>query len=102
LAGIPPLAGFYMKLSAILALLDQEYYITLGYVVILSCFSAFYYIRILKIMTFTKNNSNIVWLLPVSNVTAVIATFLITIVLFIVVSPTSLDVFSTLVSLTLV
>jgi NADH-quinone oxidoreductase subunit N len=29
LAGIPPLAGFYMKLAAILALLDQEYLLTL-------------------------------------------------------------------------
>jgi NADH-quinone oxidoreductase subunit N len=58
LAGIPPLAGFYMKLAAILALLDQEYLLTLMFIVIVSCFSAFYYIRILKVMIFTKTNQS--------------------------------------------
>jgi NADH:ubiquinone oxidoreductase subunit 2 (subunit N) len=48
-----------MKLAAILALLDQEYLLTLMFVVILSCFSAFYYIRVLKVMVFTKTNGNL-------------------------------------------
>jgi NADH:ubiquinone oxidoreductase subunit 2 (subunit N) len=91
-----------MKLAAILALVDQEYFLTLLFVVILSCFSAFYYIRILKIMVFTKTAGNLMWLLPISHVTAFIGAFLITLILFTAIYPYPLDVFSTLVSLTLV
>jgi len=91
-----------MKLAAILALLDQEYFLTLMFVVIFSCFSAFYYIRVLKVMIFTKAKGNLTWLLPKSHITSFIAAFLMTLILFTVVYPYPLDVFSSLVSLTLV
>ena len=91
-----------MKLSAILALLDKEYILTIFFVVILGCFSAFYYIRVLKVMIFTKTKGNVTWLLPVSHITAFIASSLVSIVLSIVIYPYPLDVFSALVSLTLV
>jgi len=54
LAGIPPLAGFYIKFNIMLSLIEQFNYFTLGFVVIISCISAFYYIRIIKIVLFTK------------------------------------------------
>ncbi len=55
LAGVPPLVGFYAKLSVLQALLASSgaFYVGLAvFAVIMSLIGAFYYLRIVKIMYF--------------------------------------------------
>lgn len=55
LAGIPPLVGFYAKLSVLQALVSsgQSAYIALAvFAVIMSLIGAFYYLRVVKVMYF--------------------------------------------------
>jgi NADH-quinone oxidoreductase subunit N len=57
LAGIPPLAGFYAKLSVLQALIasGQAYAISLAvFAVIMSLIGAFYYLRVVKVMYFDE------------------------------------------------
>jgi NADH-quinone oxidoreductase subunit N len=55
LAGVPPLVGFYAKLSVLQALVStgQAWHIGLAvYAVVMSLIGAFYYIRVVKVMYF--------------------------------------------------
>ena len=55
LAGVPPLVGFYAKLSVLQALLasPQPFYIGLAvFAVVMSLIGAFYYLRLVKVMYF--------------------------------------------------
>ena len=55
LAGIPPLAGFYAKLSVLQALVtsgEQAYLYLAIFSVIMSLIGAFYYLRVIKVMYF--------------------------------------------------
>jgi len=55
LAGVPPLVGFYAKLSVLQALLasSEAFYIGLGvFAVLMSLIGAFYYLRVVKVMYF--------------------------------------------------
>ena len=55
LAGVPPLVGFYAKLSVLQALLasSQPFYIGLAvFAVLMSLIGAFYYLRLVKVMYF--------------------------------------------------
>ena len=55
LAGVPPLVGFYAKLSVLQALLDVGGGVYLGlaiYAVLMSLIGAFYYLRVVKVMYF--------------------------------------------------
>jgi NADH-quinone oxidoreductase subunit N len=55
LAGVPPLVGFYAKLSVLQALVasGQAFYIGLAvYAVIMSLIGSFYYLRVVKVMYF--------------------------------------------------
>jgi NADH-quinone oxidoreductase subunit N len=57
LAGIPPLVGFYAKLSVLQALVasGQAYAIALAvFAVIMSLIGAFYYLRVVKVMYFEE------------------------------------------------
>ncbi|MGB1087395.1 MAG: NADH-quinone oxidoreductase subunit NuoN [Alphaproteobacteria bacterium] len=54
LAGIPPLAGFPAKFYVFLAAVDQELYMLAVVGLLASVISAFYYIRIVKIMYFDE------------------------------------------------
>ena len=57
LAGIPPLVGFYAKLSVLQALVTsgQTLYIGLAiFVVLMSLVGAFYYLRVVKVMYFDE------------------------------------------------
>ena len=57
MAGIPPLVGFYAKLSVLQALITsgQTSYLMLGvFAVIMSLIGAFYYLRVVKVMYFDK------------------------------------------------
>lgn len=55
LAGVPPLVGFYAKLSVLQALLDVGGGVYVGlaiYAVLMSLIGAFYYLRVVKVMYF--------------------------------------------------
>ncbi|MCJ0762552.1 NADH-quinone oxidoreductase subunit NuoN [Variovorax terrae] len=55
LAGVPPLVGFYAKLSVLQALISsgQALYIVLAvFAVVMSLIGAFYYLRVVKVMYF--------------------------------------------------
>ena len=57
LAGVPPMVGFYAKLSVLQALLasSQPVYIGLAvFAVLMSLVGAFYYLRLVKVMYFDK------------------------------------------------
>jgi len=57
MAGIPPLVGFYAKLSVLQALLSsgQTPYIVMAiFAVIMSLIGAFYYLRVVKVMYFDQ------------------------------------------------
>ncbi len=57
LAGIPPLVGFYAKLSVLQALIssNQAGYIGLAvFAVVMSLIGAFYYLRVIKVMYFDE------------------------------------------------
>ena len=57
-AGIPPLAGFYSKLNVLLlAVLENRAILSLT-LVILSCISCFFYIRLIKILFFSASHTN--------------------------------------------
>ena len=57
LAGIPPMVGFYAKLSVLQALIASEQPIYLGlavFAVLMSLIGAFYYLRLIKVMYFDQ------------------------------------------------
>ena len=54
MAGIPPLAGFFAKLYVFMAAIDAELYTLAVLGVLASVVSAFYYIRIIKLMYFDE------------------------------------------------
>lgn len=56
LSGIPPLTGFFGKFTLLLWAVSQSYYIVAGIALVMSLISCFYYIRVIKIMTFDNNN----------------------------------------------
>ena len=61
LAGVPPMVGFYAKLSVLQALLEsnEAAYIYLGiFAVLMSLVGAFYYLRIVKLMYFDAPSSS--------------------------------------------
>ena len=55
LAGLPPLVGFYAKLSVLQALISSQqtsYLVLAIFAVLMSLVGAFYYLRIVKVMYF--------------------------------------------------
>lgn len=56
-AGIPPLAGFFSKFYIISATVKAGYIVTSVVAVLFSVISAFYYLRIVKVMYFDDANS---------------------------------------------
>ena len=61
IAGIPPLAGFYSKLNVLLILLLQERSIIALLLVLFSCISCFFYIRLIKILFFNAPSNNVLF-----------------------------------------
>ena len=55
MAGIPPFIGFFGKFYVFIAALQQELYVITVLGVLASVISAFYYLRIIKIMYFDEN-----------------------------------------------
>ena len=54
LAGIPPLAGFFAKFYIFMAVIESEMYILAILGLLTTVISAFYYLRIIKIIYFDK------------------------------------------------
>lgn len=54
LTGIPPLAGFLAKLSIFFSALESNLYLLVFFSVLLSVISTFYYLRLIKIISFEK------------------------------------------------
>ena len=54
LAGIPPLAGFFAKFYIFMAVIESEMYTLAIIGLITTVISAFYYIRIIKVMYFDE------------------------------------------------
>jgi NADH-quinone oxidoreductase subunit N len=54
MAGIPPLVGFYAKLTVIKAVVDINLISVAIVAVLMSVIGAFYYLRIIKVMYFDK------------------------------------------------
>ena len=55
IAGFPPLIGFYVKLNVFLAALESSLYLASGVALLCSVISAFYYIRLIKIIYFENS-----------------------------------------------
>lgn len=60
LAGIPPLVGFYAKLKILEALIADGYIRSAVFAVIMSLIGAFFYLRIVKVMYFDEQDSEII------------------------------------------
>ena len=58
MAGIPPLAGFFAKLYILLSVVGKGFYTLAIIAVLCSVISAFYYLRVVKIIYFDGKNSN--------------------------------------------
>jgi len=54
LGGVPPLSGFFSKFYVFLSLLDSGFYSLSFFSVLIACLSAFYYIRIVKVILIEK------------------------------------------------
>lgn len=55
LAGLPPLAGFFAKFYIFVALFEINAFTIIFLFIIISCFSAFYYIKIIQMLLFFPN-----------------------------------------------
>lgn len=80
-AGIPPFSLFYAKILLLTGLSYQLYSILLFIMVFTSILSSFYYLRIIKIMSFEKNN-NYLFVYPIKYINLVFIFFLCFINLF--------------------
>ncbi len=59
MAGIPPLAGFIAKLYILFALIGDEFYYTSIAFILFSLISAYYYIKIIKVMYFDASTDQV-------------------------------------------
>jgi NADH-quinone oxidoreductase subunit N len=61
MAGVPPLAGFYSKLGALLAMLSNSYVLVGTIAATLSAIGCFYYIKLVKIFFFDLDGGQSFW-----------------------------------------
>ena len=61
IAGVPPLAGFFSKMYVLLSLFIADLSWASVAVIVFSCISCFYYIRLIKVMAFTTDNKRMLW-----------------------------------------
>ncbi len=81
-AGIPPLAGFFSKFFILTAILSHGYLITSIIAVLFSVISAYYYLRIVKIMYFDEP-TKVMELENIGNVKSVIFVIAVVNIIFI-------------------
>lgn len=61
LAGVPPLAGFFSKFYILITIIKMEFYFIAIVVIMISILAAFYYIRLIRIMFFGKDETFILF-----------------------------------------
>ena len=67
LAGLPPFGGFFAKFYIFIALFEINAFAIICLFIIISCFSAFYYIKIIQMLLFFPNTKpNFFKILPFS------------------------------------
>ena len=59
LAGIPPMAGFFSKLYILISIVESKFYLLAVIAVITSVISAFYYLKIIKVIFFDTSENKI-------------------------------------------
>ena len=59
ITGIPPLAGFFSKLYILISIIDSKLYFLAIIAVLTSVISAFYYLKIIKVILFDSPNNPI-------------------------------------------
>jgi NADH-quinone oxidoreductase subunit N len=59
IAGIPPLSGFFSKILILLGLKSSNFLVSSCIILIISAISAFYYLRVVKILFFETKNTKI-------------------------------------------
>ena len=86
LSGIPPFGGFFAKMLVFISLIDGSFYLLAIFAVFTSAISAFYYLRLIKILYFEKPST---WLLfdSVSRSSAFVLVGTSFLVLFFICSP---------------
>ena len=100
LAGIPPFGGFFAKVFVFIALIANSSFYIAFFAVLTSVISAFYYLRLIKILFFEKSSK---WFFfnPLSKSYALVFGITSFVVLFFVINPTFLYLFTYKLSLTL-
>lgn len=101
-AGVPPLAGFFTKFGILYGLVDQQFGFAALVVVLVSCISSFYYIRLIKLMFFSKNAASRLWFVSDKRNLEFVCVFLTFITLFILVRPNAVLLVAALNSLGLI
>lgn len=67
LAGLPPLGGFFAKFYIFIALFEINAFTMICLFILISCFSAYYYIKIIQLLLFYSiNKPNFYKILPFS------------------------------------
>ena len=94
MAGIPPFIGFFGKFYVFIAALNKGLVVLSILGVLASVISAYYYLRIIKVMYFDEINSNINYNLSISYKSKFILIFLILIMTFFVFYPSLLISFA--------
>jgi len=86
LAGLPPLSGFFGKLYILISAIESDLYLLAVIAVITSIISAFYYLRIIKVMFFDKPVNEIYINISVISKLIIILALIVSIFLIIVLS----------------
>jgi NADH-quinone oxidoreductase subunit N len=92
MAGIPPLAGFYAKYFVFYSLIESSFYSVAILCIILTLFSAFYYVKFIKIMFFEKSSNSFVYTQSLDYLKSIVLSLSFLIILFLFIKPNILYV----------
>jgi NADH-quinone oxidoreductase subunit N len=86
LAGIPPFAGFFGKYYVILSLIYDNIFLAI-ILLLISAVTAYYYLRVVKIMFFEENYLKTAFFQPVDKISGMLISGLVLFNLFIFLNP---------------
>ena len=87
MAGIPPFIGFFGKFYVFIAAVDSKLYLLAVLGVLASVISAFYYLRIIKVMYFDDTKDSEIFEFTISSEAKVILSILMIIISFFILYP---------------
>jgi len=93
IAGFPPLIGFYAKLNVFLVAIETTLYFTAIVAILCSVVSAFYYLRLVKVMFFEKEMVGKLYL-PISYQNALIISLGFFLIIYLFINPNILYLLS--------